>query len=167
MPVATTVDFESVWRTKPDAPIYDLGDASAVAIVRKLLREARTNHEPVRIVTGDDQDELYEQLATDVSATASATDMAVIYVGEDAKAVDSPLYKAIRGSKAAGASINVAKPVGPAPSHYLLVGDDSFRLVSDPASPVAVSYWNNESVGQTLEKQFKDLQRKTHAVSET
>lgn len=154
--------WKDVWRSKPDAPVYDLGGDKAREIVRTLLRTAAAEKKPVRIITNVDDDALYNQLAQDLVASATATDVRVVYTGPRQQAKESSVSIALNNARSAAGGLRfgvIESATGKPPASLVLVGEESFRLRSRQDSPVAVSFKNNDTLGHILSTEFDDLEK--------
>lgn len=139
---------EECWKNKENRTISNASITHAKILFRYLLKDA-SKEKPIRIVSGCLDRGFYGDLSeTILSVMNKGAEIKVIMLCEEAKILENEVAKTI-GSHSNG-EIRYMNPEQENLPHYILVGDNEYRIEMDDDTKEARANFNDTMVGRFL-----------------
>ena len=152
---------ETARKSNSSRILTNAAPSHAKILIQNLLIAARSAEENVKIVTGEFSEEVYDSsIADEMKATLDAGcsfDVIVTDAAEDDLG-DSLVYQALKtvrdGDHSGRANIRFAGDAFSEISHFVLVGENKYRLEPDPTEISAIASFNDSDTGQLIDGLF-------------
>lgn len=139
-----------------DQVIHNASRSHARILFDALFRVAIRDNEPVRIVTGNLNDEFYRGLVGKAKECfAAGMKVEVVVLNADADLKDNSFASVVKGH-ALGSLWHMKETLSDY-AHFVVVGNHSYRFETDHLQAKAQANFNGASVGEVISARFSEL----------
>ena len=153
---------EKARKTNSSRILTNAAPSHANVLIKNLLIAARSAKEDVKIVTGEFSAEVYDEtISNEVSATLDSGRSFDVIITDafEADMAGNPVYDILEAARAADGNeervkIQFAGEAFSKISHFVLVGENKYRLESDPTTISTIASFNDPNTGKLINGLF-------------